>query len=290
MCVGTGGHSAHTQGRFAAGAPGSSPKSGSKPGQALGKVMRPGQARRGSWGQARVTDALLVLAAAKLQDSPHSLRHVRRSLCFQSLHEALAAPCCPAWRLRPRRRKHVWTCPSRSSPGGQGAAGAPRTSPCRAEGLALPPGMGPCSLGQGQPNLPFLLHLPCPPSPGRNLSQPLGEAGQTREASELTGTHAGCAGAHGKAGPGRATAGQSGPRRPAAPSRLLWVREASLGGRPGSEVPGRGQAPGPGPHPRTLRAGRGGSEPRSHPSLPPLLLPPPSLHPHGAPSQASRAA
>ena len=218
--------------------------------------MATGQARRGSWGPGSCDGCPPGTCGGQAPGQPAPLRP--RPAGHSAPEPARGAPRPPAAQpgAPPRRR----ACGGSAHPGhpwgNRGAVRGPTKTTRRAQGLALPPGMGPCSLGPGQPNPPFPARLPCPPSPGRNLSQPLGGSQQDERGSELTGTHAGCAGAHGKAGPGAGPqlASQGPGARPhsagcsgsGSPSRR----------RPGSEVPGRGQAPGSGPRIPAVSAGR----------------------------------
>ena len=201
-------------------------------------------------------DALLVLAAAKLQDSPHLFGHVPPVTLLQGLHEAPHGPWLPSLALRPGE-EHVADLPIQVIPGGTGEqSGGPAKTTHHTQGLVLPPSTGALLPGAGvakpSPSCPSA--LPPPPLDGTSASLQ-GEASRTR-GSELTGTHAGHAGAHGRAGPG------AGPQ-PASRGPGAWPRSAGCSGsgsrsrrRPGSEVPGIGQAPESGPRIPAISAGR----------------------------------
>lgn len=116
----------------------------------------------------------------------------------------------------------------------------------------------PSSLGQGQSDPPFPDCLPCPHLPWTEL-----QPASSRQASsgkggskELTGTHAGCAAAPGRANPG------AGPRLASqGPGARPHLAGCSVSGtqsrrRPGSEVPGRGQPPALGPWIPAVSVGR----------------------------------
>lgn len=62
-------------------------------------------------------EALLVLAAAKLQDSPHLFGHIPPVTLLQGLHEAPHGPRLPSLALRPGE-EHVADLPIQVIPGG----------------------------------------------------------------------------------------------------------------------------------------------------------------------------
>ena len=215
-----------------------------------------GQERQGSWGPGSCAGGPPGTCGGQAPGQPAPLQP--HPAGHSAPGPARGAPQPPAAQpgAPPRRR----ACGGSAHPGHPwGDRGAVRgclpRQPATPRALLSLPAQGPCCVGQGWPNPPYPAHLPCPLSLDRTSASLWREASRTR-GSELTGTRAGCAGAHGRAGPG------AGPR-PASQGPGAWPRSAGCSGsgsqfrrRPGSEAPGRGQPPGLGPHIPAISAGK----------------------------------
>lgn len=129
-----------------------------------------------------MTDALLVLAAAKLQDSPHLFGHVPPVTLLQSLHEAPHGPRLPSLALRPGE-EHVADLPIQVIPGGTGGqSGGPPRPPAAPRALLSLLAWGLAPWARGSQTLPFLPVCPAlPPLDGTSASL-WGEASRMREA------------------------------------------------------------------------------------------------------------